>query len=71
MKQRPVICIDDGRIYRSISLAARCYHIQPAAISNVISGKIKRAAGRRFSYASAAQIRAQHRAAALTVVGRD
>lgn len=44
-----IVCIDDGLVYPSISAAARHYGCTQAAISWVLLGKNKTAAGRQFA----------------------
>ena len=44
----PVICIDDGRKFDSISQASKHYCIPTGSISNVINGKTKTACNLKF-----------------------
>lgn len=47
---RPVVCIDDNRIFPSVSRAARTYGVSQSAISNVASGRFPSVKGMRFRY---------------------
>lgn len=42
------MCINDGKIFSSISKAAEYYNISQAAISNQLSGERKTVGGNRF-----------------------
>ena len=45
---KPIMCIDTGMVYASITDAAEILHITPSNISEVISGRSKTAKGKRF-----------------------
>ena len=48
---RPVVCVETGRVYESIALAARAMGITATCISNALSGKYKTSAGYHWEYA--------------------
>lgn len=51
LKGRPgtkIMCINDGKIFSSISQAAEYYKISQAAISNQLAGTRKTVGGNRF-----------------------
>lgn len=51
-----VVCLDDGRIYSSISEAARVYNVHSSALTELCNGKRgrKSVGGKRFQFAEAA-----------------
>lgn len=49
-KQKKVLCLDDGRVFKSGRQAAKFYGLQPSKISNVCHGKRKSTGGLRFCF---------------------
>lgn len=48
--EKPIICLDDGKIFKSGVDASKYYNILPDNISKACHGKIKTAHGKRFSF---------------------
>lgn len=54
MKMRSsVICLDDGKIFPGLNIAAEYYGIASSSLCLVCQGKRNKTGGRRFAYASA------------------
>lgn len=49
---KPVICIDDGRVYTSVTDAAVANNVGADSISNCCNGKQRTANGKRFCFVS-------------------
>ena len=50
MKRKPVICLENGKIYESVSHAARELKLYPKNIAKVCKGKYGKTGGMHFKY---------------------